>query len=246
MGRGRRRVDFGRLREASAGPGADPRVWIALGRIDDDEDAVRWEDELGWVVDVTFSGGGLDQEGPVACRVTSAFGGDGLGRSEPPARGVVVVVAIPEGDPNTEPTVLGYLAGPGCAPPSAVNGDDITETKALGTHLLVSDAAVDWQVEDGIRFKATGSSAKARLLAPAVELATQGAGQAFVRGNAQKDALVTFLTALGTWASSVETTMTNAPFPKPGLAASLAALQTAITQLKTDLASALSTKIKGE
>ena len=119
--RKRRNFDMGRIREAMRGPGADTRVWVATARIDGDEDAREWDPELGWLVDVTFYGGALDQEGPVPCKLGAAFAQNGGTKADPPGLGCEVLVAITDGDGNSNPVIVARMHnGGGCKPPSTV------------------------------------------------------------------------------------------------------------------------------
>jgi hypothetical protein len=239
----RRTPDQGRLAQLARAPGIDSRTWAVIARVDDDEDAIRWagpgseDGPLGWLVDVTVQGGPLDQE-PLVCRVSSAFGGDGTQRIDPIGRDCLVAVLVSEGNPNAEPTIVGVLASAQCDPPASVNGTDIDEAYAAATHILVTDHAVDEQVAGDIRVKTDGAH---RILGDSVELADEGASQAFVKGNAQQSALDTFLIALNSWAAEV-----GAGIPTGTTPPTQAAFITAIGTLQTDLANALSTRIKGE
>jgi hypothetical protein len=238
-------MDFGRLRTASAGPGADTRTWVVLARVDDDDDAIRWDSSLGWLVDVTVQGGPLDQEGPIVCRCPSDFVEDSGAKLDPPIRDCIAVVVLPEGDANVDPSILGFVQGPGCSPPNSVNGDDIDEAKALGAHVLVTSKEVDWEVAGNIRLRTTGDAA--RFLGPLVELADEGATEPYVLGNANKDAVDAF-------AQSVQSAFTDLVPPGPPATpvtaaqatAAVATITVAIVQLSLDLQNALSTKIKGE
>jgi hypothetical protein len=253
MGRQRvgRQIDRGRLGQLASQPGIDPRSWIVLARVDDDDDAIRWaaadseDGPLGWIVDVTVQGGDLDQEGPIPCRLGAAYARDGELLSHPPGRGCLVLVAMPCGNLNGEPTIIGELPSDGCAPPSSVNGTELDEAYALATHLLVTKLDVDQEIGGDRRVK-TGEGKTHRLLGEALELADEGATQPFVLGNAQKSALDTF-------AQAVQTAFTNlnpgAPPTTPVTAAqvtiAVAGITAAVLQLSVDLQNALSTKIKG-
>jgi len=122
--RRRRPVDVERLSRAVSRPGIDPRAWVATARVDDTGEAVRWSTEAGWVIDVTFYGGALDQQGEVPCRALNrSGGGDGYGEYYPPTIGCEALVVIPDGAPDAGPVVLGGLDnGDGCVPPSTING----------------------------------------------------------------------------------------------------------------------------
>lgn len=130
---------FYRLARAIGHPGIDPRSWMAIARVDDDEDAIRFEPPMGWLVDVTFTTGALAQVGPVPCRVAPDFAGAGATRSTPIDRDCEVLVAVPSGDPNDSPSIVGQLHnGGGCPVPESVAGQPLTEELARSTHLLRS------------------------------------------------------------------------------------------------------------
>jgi len=240
----RRTFDRGRLGQLASQPGIDTRSWVVLARVDDDEDAIRWsgptgeDGPLGWIVDVTISDGGpLDQEREIPCRLGAAYARAGELRSDPPARGCLVLVALPCGGLNVEPTIIGELPTEGCAPPASVNGTDLDEAYALATHVLVTSLDVDEEVGGDRRVKTGGTH---RILGPLVELADQGAGQSFVKGDEQQAALDDFLTALNTWAADVAIGIPAGTAPT-----SQTTFITAIATLQTKLTEALSSKIKG-
>lgn len=239
MGTGsvRRRIDMQRLRDATRGPGADTRTWVALGVVDDDDDAIRWETPWGWIVDVTIQGGPLDQE-TIPCRVPLPFAGDARTQSAPIARGVEVLLLLPEGDPNAMPIAWGMLHNERAPVPDTVNGDDLDEALATSTHVLVTPHAVAEQIE-GTRTVKTGDTHQ--ILGPKIELADAGAAQSYVRGDDQKSALDDFLTSFSTWTGAVKVAITSL-----GGALDNTAIDLAVTQLRNGLSGALSSKIKGE
>lgn len=250
-GRVRRRPDFGRLREASAGPGADTRTWVTLGRVRDADDAIAWIDGSGWVVDVDLSFGDLAGDtDPIACRVAQAFGGNERGSSVPIERSMEVVVLMPGGDTVASPVIVGILANrDDQRVPSEVNGETIDLDFAEATHFLVTPKDVEWQVGSAIRFAATDL---ARFLAQEVRLADADADQAFVRGNDQLDALNSFLDALDAFANTLATATPAPPNGALTVAVVLAAyelpgvgLRAKIAAAKQALEASLSSRIKG-
>lgn len=250
----RRVFDRGRFGQLAQQPGIDTRSWIVLGRVDDDDDAIRWsgaegdDGPLGWIVDVTIQGGDLDQEDGVPCRLGAAYARDGEIRSDPPARGCLVLVALPSGNLNTEPTIIGELPTDGCAPPSQVNGTDIDSDYALATHIFVTSLAVDQEVA-GDRRVQTGEGSTHRILGEAVELADEGAEQPFVRGTAYADAESDFLDALDTFAQAVNTGITSASATDLGgvtITPAVTALAQAVAAFKAARNDYLSTKITGD
>lgn len=165
----RKRFDLGRLRVATAGPGSDPRTWVTTARVDDDPDAITFDADVGWIVDVTFIGGDLAEEGPVPCRVAMPFGGDGFGVLEPPALGCEVQVLVNDGDPNANPVIIGYLDNSdGCGPPVLVAGFPVTELTATGTHYLKSPHNTEAEYAGSARLQADEG---ATVIAPVVTVA---------------------------------------------------------------------------
>lgn len=180
----RGRLDFGRLREAIAGPGIDPRTWVTTGRVDNDPEALRWEPPFGWVADVTFTGGALDGDGPNPCRVASWLAGAGNSAAPPPLLGAEVLVVVPEGNPNANPVIVGAMhGGDGNEAPTSVNGDDIDTAYAAANLILVTDKGVDQQVGGKHRTVAAGD---ATLVGASVRLGAEGlsASDGVVQGTA--------------------------------------------------------------
>lgn len=137
-------IDVGRLRAAIAGPGADPRTWGFEGRIDDDPDAIRWDEKLGWLCDVTVTGGQLDGEGPITCRVMIPFAGNGLGGPfHPPRRDLNVVCMLPQADLNSTPVIVGYVFDDNSPAPTAFGNLSASESNMMATHAMKSDKDVD-------------------------------------------------------------------------------------------------------
>jgi hypothetical protein len=212
--------------------------------VDDADDAIRWDDRLGWLVDVTITGGELDGEGPLACRVLSPFGAPGGGAFCPVVRGQPVAILIAFGNPNAGGAVIvGCLfADQDAQVPTEIVGETIDAALAKSAFLLRTDKNYLAQVGDRWHAKASDT---ATLEAPNLRLADADAGQSFVRGDEQKDALVNVLDALDVYLNAVQSIMTAAPFPKPGLSVAYGAWQASLAAAKTALASALSSKIKG-
>lgn len=165
----RKRFDLGRLRVAAAGPGSDTRTWVTTARVDDDPEAISFEPDVGWVVDVTFIGGDLAEEGPVPCRVAMGFGGEESGILEPPALGCEVIVVVPDGDPNANPIIVGYLDnGDGCGPPETVFGFPVTEQTAQGTTYVASKGNLEAEYQGSARVQGLQG---VTIAAPAIALA---------------------------------------------------------------------------
>lgn len=248
----RRRINTKLLGQAGAAPGNDPRTWIAIARVDDDPDAIRFRDQedgpVGWVVDVTFQGGPLDQEGPIPCRLGSSFTGNDALRSEPIARDCLVVVMIP-GNPNDECTIACQLPTVGCEPPSEVNGTELNEEYALVNHVLVTPHGVDEQIGGDRRIKTDGTH---RILGPSIELADEGAGASYVRGEDLESAINAFADALNTLAIATSAGFTaitpagGGPAIGTTFATALTQFQASLAQFKAAANTYKSTRIKGE
>lgn len=238
------KLDVNRLREAISGPGADPRSWVAIARVDDEPDARRYEPAYGWIVDVTMQSGPLAGEGPVPCRVVSLFGGAGFGASCPVALGAEVLVLMPDGDPNVQPVVVGYFSNPGEPLPSTVNGQSANEAFAEATAFAKTDASVSLEVGPTLRASATS---KASVEAPTVALADEAATQPFVRGTDLQTALANLSSALNTYATAL---VPPGPPATPVTAAqtgpAATALIAALTTFTNAVAASLSTRIVGE
>lgn len=243
----RRVVDFGRLRDAMSAPGADPRSWLAVGRIDLDPDAVRWERGIGWVADVTVSSGELSGENFIPCRIPSPVGGTGELEARPIAPGAEVLLAFADGDPNVSPMILGYFYnGEDLVVPDSVNGQTIDESLAKATHILVTTKNVEQQVGNTYRVKATSN---AKLLAQNISLAEDAASQKYVRGDDFSSALDTFLTDLTTFLAALATAVPappNGALTTAAVAGALADFLPKIEAFKNAKNLYLSTRVKAE
>lgn len=257
----RRHFDTGRLRRAIAGPGADPRSWLFTARVDTDEDAVRWEADYGWIADVTVTGGELDGEGPIPCRVPVPFVDSGQGSSAPIKGGALVAVLLTEADLNGFASIVGFYWTPDIKPPTTVNNETVDEQFGEGAIWAKSSAdlslelgsAITVSSDDEIEVTTTTLTLEgtqtANLIGQAVNLAETNATQPFVKGNAQFTALQNALQAITTYANTLAKATPAPPNAALTVAAALAAftpLQIALTQAITDLQGALSTRIKGE
>jgi len=233
--RGRASVDFSRLREAVAGPGIDPRTWVLTARIDDDPDAMVWDDKLGWLVDVTPVTGQLaGSTMPLACRVATAAQGPDIGMHHPPRLGGLVLVVIPSGDPNEDSIIIGQLHDVDDGAPARVNGDTIDEDFARQTHIA---ALPDEDVDQEWRH--------ARITASdAMVLGTADADQAMVRGDDLADALSDLADALSQFAVAIAVAPVNIAGAVVALdPGTLTSFQQAVTAFKSASQTYLSTRI---
>lgn len=254
LSRIRHKPDFGRLRLAMSGPGADPRPWVLYARIDDDPDAIRWDAGTGWIADVTITSGTLAGEGPIPCRVLSSFGADDVGRFEPVSRNAEVVLIFPEGDANGMPLIVGYAFNPEDQPvPKTVNEHEIDESFALANHILVTTKGVveevnahETKADENVSYEAGHdmrlvAAFSAFLLAQQTKLGDEDASEPFVRGNALVASTSQFLQGLtaetvaaGALAQALATAHAVSPpgpYPDPGIAAAAVAWQASLTAL---------------
>jgi len=239
----RRRLDFARIADAIARPGIDPRPWVAEARVDDDDDAIVWDAEIGWLVDVTLTTGEHAGEGPVVCRVASPAQGAGVTMARPPRRDSRVLVVFPDGDPNTDAVVVGQLHdAEEFGAPSEVNGDNITEDLALETWITVApDENLDEQWRN-VRITVADDGG-------AMVLGAAEADQAFARGNDLADALDDFAAAVGDFAQSLAASTPAPPNGALTVADAIAAaapLIAAAEAFQASRAQYLSTRIVGD
>lgn len=210
--RRRRTPDVRRLAAAMRAPGNDPRTWVSAGRIDQDPDAIHWDSGVGWVVDVTFYGSGLEDDEGRPCRV-AGLGAPGQGRGEyiPPTPGAELLVAVAAGDVEAGPVVVGYLTNEDDAhPPATVNGLNIQAD--LTTSTLTEVSPYDTEIVSSPHHRREEyaldrhSQARNQILEAAqqVKLALRDAAQSYVRGerfvqalNGWIDAVTSYVTANG-------------------------------------------------
>ena len=210
--RRRRTPDVRRLALAMRAPGNDSRTWVSAGRIDEDAEAIHFDAGVGWLVDVTFYGSGLEDGESQPCRVLSV-GAPGQGRGEyiPPAAGAELLVVLPAGDPEAGPVALGYLTNEDDGhPPATVNELPIVAEATVSTAEAVSPYDTEIKVSphnrreqyEGDRFV----QARNQVLEAAdlLKLATRDAAQSYVRGerfvqalNGWIDAVTSYVTANG-------------------------------------------------
>jgi hypothetical protein len=243
-----RGIDFSRLREAVKGPGVDPRVWVCMGRVVDDPDAVVWDDVLGWLCDVEAVDGPLaGSELPLTCRVATGAQGPDIGIHRPPRKGGLVVVVFPSGDQNEDSVILGQLHNEDDAgAPATVNGDTIDEDFATTTHITALPE--EDQDEEWANVRVTASD-DMKLHGKALELGKDGADQAYMRGDDFADAIEDMVDAIGSFAQSLSTSTPappNAALTVADVVAAYAPLEIAIAQFKAARAEYLSTRIKGD
>lgn len=235
--RARLRADSQRIAEGMSYPGIDPRTWVSMARIDDDEDAIVWNEDLGWLVDVTFVGGEFDGEGPVNCRVASMLQVSGVTHQRPSHAGALVVVVIPNGDPNDDAVIVAQLHDvDDQSAPTEVNETSIDEDFAQETHVTVApeeDLDQQWR--------------NTRITAESMIFGTHDANQPYVRGDDLSSALDSLVDAISEFAAAIAVAPVNIGTAVVALdPASLTSLQIAISNFKNASENYLSTRIKGD
>lgn len=238
----RLRPDYSRIADSMKRPGIDPRSWLALARVDDDPDAVVWNDQLGWVADVTFVGGDLDGEGPQPCRIASLGAGAGLTAQSPPRFDGLVLVAIVGGDANISCVIIGQLHDVNAAAPAQVNGTTITEEFAKETHVEAFPAE-DLDAE----------YRNVRITGEAMVLGDPEADQPFPRGTDLADALDNLAgaldnlaTALSNPGSVIGTSVSGGAVTAAVIGAATGPLSVAVAQFQAARNTYLSTRIRGD
>jgi hypothetical protein len=244
-------------------PGIDPRAWVVYARIDDDKDAIVWDPELGWFVDVTIVSGSLAGE-PALARVSADALVSG-GRYTPPRANALVLLAVPNGDLNDEAVVLTQLHTIERGAPTTINGDTIVErdpqageVAALATHLAVfpgEDCDEEW------RERRVTTSGAHKLHGDTMELGVAGADQSYVRGEDKADADEALASAVDTYnqqvlaafAAMLPPGIPATPVTAANISAGIAiitpasaALSAAVAQFNTARTQYLSTRIKGD
>ena len=116
-------VDILQVIEAVRGPGIDTRTWIANGYL---SGPATYDAVSGlWFAPVVFT---PSQIGPVNCRIEGWAAGPGVAVYAPLRAGDEVSVAIPEGNPNAGPKIIGRsytpTGSPSGPPPLAAGYDN--------------------------------------------------------------------------------------------------------------------------
>lgn len=236
-------MDVGRIGAAVGQPGIDGRVWTCAARVSTDDDAIRFDPELGRLVDVEIVGGPLDGEGPIVARVAEGFAEDGGILSHPIAAGDFVALELGH-DPNDLPVIVGHVFADGTKPPTTVNEDEVDADLLAAAHVLRSSKRAEVELGGRLRVRTPELVA----IADAVKLADENAAQPFVRGTSYADALDAFLDAIQQ--ATLALVPTGAPPATPITVAQTSAYLTAVTAavqvFKAARPGYLSTRIAGE
>ncbi len=243
------RVPWEKLRQALAGPSQDTRAWIAIARVDDDPDAIRLDEEMGWIADVTFQSGPLNQVGPVACRV----GQSAEGALVPVNRNDEVLVSITDGDANSGPVISARLQNAENPIPATVNGFPINEALAAINYILASQVN-GAQVEFGAALQV--QALLVQLMASTFVFLggtpTVPPTEPVIKGLQYNAALSAFLNAQIAWAAELTAVVIATaavavpPVPTVTLATQAGNYAAALTAFGASSAAALSTKVLTE
>lgn len=242
-------VDVLRMGRAFRQPGIDPRVWSTSARIDPEGDSIRWDADLGWVIDVIGLGGGFEQE-----VITAKVATNNPFEFIPQIKDCEVHVAVPEGEATGNPVILGAMNNAdGCEAPGFVTGMVVDGTLEITSPLTTFDALFGVISPYDNEFKVTPHSrreeyggdhvdvAENQVLEAVdnVRLAKRDATQSYVRGEDQVDAIIDVLSNFPPFildGGGLPCTLNVPVWTAPGGRDALRAL----------LELALSTRIKGE
>jgi hypothetical protein len=235
VARARRTIDIGRLSRLVARPGVDPRVWVALARVTD----VGYDENEGFFADVTMIPTGEEQ----TAMISSLYTGPSYGFWPAVEVGDLVVVVVPQGDPNAGPVIIGQIWNTEYPPPSEARGTGSDNTDVSPNVVL--------KTKGGAKLVMIAQNADFTMTANVVKM--QAANQSFVRGETYADALGVFLDALKVIMLAIKAYATAAGGAVPALAPAGTALGLAIDAFnltidtfKNARTTYLSTKIKGE
>jgi hypothetical protein len=199
-----RTPDVARLGLAVSFPGIDPRTWASAARVDNDPEALRWDDTCGWIADVGFYGGALDGDSESPCRVWSGGPpGSGFGEYIPLEPNCEVLVVIPEGDPEANPVVVGMLTNEStCAAPKTIN--ELPIDGELRTSSAERVSPFDTEIkrspyhrrEEYAQDRHVQARNQILEAAEQVKLALRDADQSFVRGERFVEVLTAWIDAV--------------------------------------------------
>lgn len=133
-------ADLQRMGAALSFPGIDPRTWTTLAVVK----AINTTDHGVYADVVTIAG--VEE----CVSVAPIYAGKGFGMYAPIDVGSLVVVAFPEGDPNTGGRIIGVCWDRGTTPPSDVTAhptDFVLVTKSGSSCRIVTQGAGDVVIE---------------------------------------------------------------------------------------------------
>jgi hypothetical protein len=112
-------IDLASLTAALSGQ-ADSRTWVSMGTVSYETGAVRFDEDLGPLVDVVLQ----PSKSVITCRVGADVAGKGEGSYFPFVAGDEVLVALPEGSERASPVILCRLNNQADSFPTTVAGQD--------------------------------------------------------------------------------------------------------------------------
>lgn len=242
-------VDVLKMGRAFRQPGIDPRVWSTSGRIDPEGNSIRWDSDLGWVIDVIGAGGGFEQE-----VITAKVCTNNPYEFIPQIKDCEVHVGVPEGEATGNPVILGSMNNSdGCEAPGFVTGMSVDGALDFTPPLTTFDALFGVISPYDNEFKVTPHNrreeyggdhidvAENQVLEAVdnVRLAKRDATQSYVRGEDQVDAIIDVLSNFPPFildSNGLPCTLNSPVWTAPGGRDALRVL----------LELALSTRIKGE
>lgn len=145
---GRRNIDTGRLSHLVARPGIDTRYHLTLAVINE----VRVDPQEGVFADLSF----LPSEEPETGMMGVPYAGNGFGFYFPLYEDDIVLVALPDGDPNAGPVIISRMWSSADRPMTEIQGaadtqnqgqyhpsDDVVLRAKAGanTRIIVSEGA---------------------------------------------------------------------------------------------------------
>lgn len=155
-------ADIQSARDGYAAPGQDTRQWVSYGIVNGETppepSPVVFDDENGDPIDegpfvlVTLQPSAI----PVMCRIASYVAGNLEGEWYPFVNGDEVLVAIPEGDENASPVIIGRLNQAVDKWPRSVAGNDATKN-AVGFRRMRTPYVVETSSSYIIRSATTGA-----------------------------------------------------------------------------------------
>ena len=234
--------DVLRMGRAMRQPGIDSRVWSTGGRVGEEGNTVRWDADIGWVVDIVCFGGGFSQD-VITARVATNHPNEFI----PLNPDCEVNLSVPEGEAEGIPAIVGTLNNQdGCEAPGEVTGIavdgsiEVSTTTYDGFLGLISPYDTEFKTSPNNRREEYDGYYIVKASDCVVEggqlrFAGRDATQSFVRGEEFIDAiLVAFDLILPTYGNA-SGTIVPTPLTDAALEAADAALQ-----------AALSERIKGE
>jgi hypothetical protein len=184
-----------------AQPGIDTRTWCTAGRVVEEDGAVRWDSEIGWILDIEAQGELYGNE------LRTRVGGPDCYGSVPIPEGSEWVVCIPDGDASMNPVAMLRTPNATCAVPAEVAGHAVDGSSETSASSMTADAGTisPWDTE----FRASPwnyrasfggyyfvSAPEAAIEADDLRLGTRDADQSYVRGEDFAEAVTAAVEAL--------------------------------------------------